>query len=107
MMPANPHALPSEAVLPFAGLLLRHWIKECERVKDDLIALESACINFWWGMHGLEKIAIALPGTTYFSIANMNEIRTTRLYIMARIGRDPSLDPMFAMSVADYTKRKA
>ena len=92
-------AIPSEAIEPFAAMLIGRMWARCEAVKTDRDALEAQCMNFWWVVRGLNKIAVAItcgrscPGVpehdgVHFSIAAGNEQSRVRDYIMHALGID-------------------
>lgn len=87
----NAVPIHSEEIEPFAALLVGRLWKRCEVAKEtaDGVDLESACLSFWFGLRGLEKIAIAASTATHFSIAMNNEHQRVASYIESVLGVNP------------------
>lgn len=89
--------IPSEAIEPFAAMLVGRLFARVTEAKNigDINAVELAYANLWWGVHGLEKIAIAVSTATHFSIAASNHIRFVAEMVRKDLGVDPFTHPMW------------
>ena len=88
----------SHFIIPCVSYCMRTWIRECEAAKKrNDSSLETACINFWWGMNAIHNLSCSTPGAVNFSIAAMNELRNTRNYIQAILKVDPETDQRFCV----------
>jgi hypothetical protein len=85
--------IPSEAIEPFAAMLIGRMFARCEAAKEDESAHYHALNCLWYALHGLEKISIAVETATHFSIAMNNHILMVSKYIQAEIGIDPMNHP--------------
>lgn len=96
MKPYEKFPLPSEVIEPFAALLIGRMWTRCEYAKTlGPRALETECVKFWWVAEALSAIAIALEGSTHFSMASTNEMRRVSDYIQDAMGVNPDKDPRF------------
>jgi hypothetical protein len=92
---SNPIA--SEEIEPFAALIIGRMYARCEVEKSKGETYhEDALRNFWYTLHGLEKIAVGIRTATHFSIAMNNQIRMVAHYIKSSIGVDPMTAPGWA-----------
>lgn len=86
----NTFPISSEQIEPFAAMLIGRLFARCEHAKaNDPDRMHYHCENLWFGIHGLEKIAIAAQTATHFSIAMNNHINFIADYIEREIGIDP------------------
>lgn len=89
----TPFPIASEEIEPFAALLVGRLFARCEAAKDDHAKFTGACADLWFGLHGLEKIAIAARTATHFSIAMNNHIQMVARYIKDELRLDPTTAP--------------
>jgi hypothetical protein len=89
--------IPSEMLEPFAAMLVGRLFARVTEAKEagDAHAIESAYAALWWGVHGLNKIAIAVSTATHFSIAAANHIRFVAELVRDDLGIDVFTHPMW------------
>jgi len=89
----------SEKVEPTFAYIIGGLYAKCEYEKEhgDKWSLESACVNFWYGVQAINKMTIAMGDCSHANVSIMNEIRVVSNYIKDTIGIDPILDdcPIF------------
>lgn len=89
--------ITSEMIEPFAALLIGRLYARVEEAKKsgEQHAIEHAYASLWWGIHGLEKIAVAVGTATHFSIANGNHVCGVARMIQSDLGIDPMTHHMW------------
>lgn len=87
--------IKSEEIEPFAAMFVGRLFARCEEAKatGDEDKYYFALNTLWYGLHGLEKIAIAAVTATHFSIAMNNHVCLIARYIKDEIGVDPMTAP--------------
>lgn len=91
---AATHPIHSEEIEPVAALLIGRLFVRCETAKtnnpnDHFSALQ----DLWFGLHGLESIAIAARTATHFSLTLNDHINVVARYIEEETGIDPTTAP--------------
>jgi hypothetical protein len=90
----KPVPITSEMVEPFAAMFVgRMWARAEAAKKIGRTEHYDALNHLWFGLHGLERIAIAISTATHFSIAMNNHITGIARMIQAEIGIDPMKEP--------------
>lgn len=89
--------ITSEMIEPFAAMLIGRLFARVTAAKENgnPNAIEMAYSQLWWGVHGLENIAVAVSTASHFSIANGNHIRGIARMIEADLGIDPMTHHMW------------
>lgn len=93
-----PYPIHSEEIEPFAAMWIGRMFARCEHVKEnssayDPYAYYDALHNLWYGLYGLERIAISSKTATHFSVAMNNHIVFISGYIKDELGLDPTTEP--------------
>lgn len=88
------YPITSEEIEPFAALFIGRMFARCMEAKAKGEAeFESSLNTLWYGLHGLEKIAIAASTATHFTVSMNNHIAMVARFIKAEIGVDPMTAP--------------
>jgi hypothetical protein len=96
MTDKTPYPIASEEIEPTFAMITGRLFARCEAVKDDRSQLETACMNLWWALDGMNKITIGVGTATHASLAVMNHMRDVGRYIRERLGVDPWEHPMWS-----------
>lgn len=84
------YPIASEEIEPFAAMFIGRMFARCTEAKAiGQCEYERALGSFWYGLYGLERIAVAARTATHFSIAMNNHIVQIARYIESEIGIDP------------------
>ena len=86
------YPIASEELEPFAALVIGRLFARCQDAEGDEDKHLWACRDLWFGMQGLNKIAIVTRTATHFSIAIQNHTRDVARYIEKHLGIDPETE---------------
>lgn len=83
---------------PVAEYLIGRWFAKVEQAKLSTgpyrdQEVEDAWGNFWFGLHGLQRVSVACPEAVHFALALSNMIVKVAPMIKAELGIDPMRDP--------------
>ena len=92
---SGPYPIASEELEPTFALVIARLFARCEVAKDAPHEFETACMNLWWALDGMNKIVIGVGTATHCSIATMNHMREIGRYIRENLGVDPWTSPMW------------
>ncbi|RWN60179.1 hypothetical protein [Mesorhizobium sp.] len=81
----------SEEVEPFAALYIGKMFARCEQARKsgDTSMMHDMCCSMWWGLNGLQHVAVAISTAVHFTIALSNHQRQIAEYIKEHTGIDP------------------
>ena len=89
----------SEKVEPTFAYIIGGLYAKCEYEKEhgNQYSLEDACVDFWYGVHAINKMTIAMKDCHHSNISIMNEMQRVSNYIEDAIGINPLVDdcPIF------------
>lgn len=89
-----PFPIASEEVEPFAAMIIGRMFARCEAAKAQGETYhEDAMRNFWYVLHGLEKIAVGIRTATHYSIGMNTHINFVVQYIKEHAKIDPTTEP--------------
>lgn len=89
-----PFPIASEEVEPFAAMIVGRMFARCEAAKAKGETYhEDAMRNFWYVLHGLEKIAVGIRTATHYSVAMNGHICAVARYIEEHAKVDPMTAP--------------
>lgn len=89
--------LASEEIEPTMARIIGVLFARCEDAKRTFRVDDAAC-RMWWAVRAMSKLSIALqdgnsPDCVHFSIAQTNERRRVRNYLLDLTGKDPENEP--------------